>query len=318
MNFKDAYKLYNDEIKGDPNVLDAILNGKQKKTPVFFMRPAFACAMAAMIVVVSVVGFNRFGNISSEQTKPNKTYIAARDISDNNEIAKNSDNKEITVAQNNTESKNSGVQKTETKDAVSYAEKRSGSTPSVNNKSQNFDKTNTNSVKSNNQQINSIESNMLEDSVSSTNNEPVAAPDPGMPMTTRMQPEEAVYSPDEVSYEEYSSYLGVDVLQKAELPSDMEFDPECTVNAQKNDETDEVASGSVTVWAQSNVDRQRTLSMSVSKNESSPVHKEYFYNETNGEVIGAKSVTEKVAVVVESQKVTQTEIDTLIDSLQTN
>ena len=69
MNFKDAYKSYNDEIKGDPKVLEAILEGKKENKNVskklFVIRPSLVGAMAAMVIIaVSVFGFNNFLNSS--------------------------------------------------------------------------------------------------------------------------------------------------------------------------------------------------------------------------------------------------------------
>lgn len=77
MNFKDAYKSYNDEIKGNPDVLDAILNGKPKQKQVVSFRPVMAyAAMTALVVSLSFFGFNKFYG----DPKPTKNYIASNNI----------------------------------------------------------------------------------------------------------------------------------------------------------------------------------------------------------------------------------------------
>lgn len=332
MNFKDAYKSYNDEIKGNPEILDAILNKEQKKKPVFFLRPSFACAVAAVFAVaVSVVGFNKFGNISQEQAEPTKTYIAAKDISYNNEaekkqeqVQKNDDKKQsdkLIVAQNTSEPDNKNIQ-SPSKNTTSGKAGRRSYIPQVkeSNTPQNTipDKSDEPVIEDTTTGENTNTGAPLEASIPPQDETDENFRDPGMPMAIRTIPEEAAYSPDEVSYEECTNYLGVDVIKKTELPDDMDFNPECIVNAQKNEETGEIVSGGVTASAVSGVDSERTLSLSVSKNESEPLQKEYFYNETSGEVVGARSVSETVEIVLDSQKVTKTEIDTIMDSLQTN
>lgn len=78
MNFKDAYKSYNDEIKSNPEVLKAVLDTDIKPRFTFNYRYAVSfAAMIALVVSVSVFSYNTF----YKEKEPTVRYIAANNVS---------------------------------------------------------------------------------------------------------------------------------------------------------------------------------------------------------------------------------------------
>ena len=291
MNFKDAYKSYNDEIKGDPKVLDTILNGKKENQKeikkVFAIRPSFVGAMAAMVVLaVSVFGFNNFDNKNSE---PKKTYIAAKkaDVQKNIPAAEfkaensTSDNSEKTL-----QNADYGVLQ---KEPV-YSENK-----------------------------NPLTVEPVQAEISPLTDDGAAV---DMPATAEMgfsDGDMPAYDEESVTTDDCYSYFGFDVTQKAKLPYDMTFGGNVIIDSRTSAETGEMEYCKLSIDAYSLNDPQRLLEICVTKQEDFTMgsgEPEYNINEETGELIGGKVVTDKMSFSVESQNVTASEVEEILISLK--
>lgn len=285
MNFKDVYKSYNDEIKGDPKILDAILNtSKKEDKKIFFIRPSFVGAMAAMVVIaVSVFGFNNF---DQKKDSPKRTYIAAT----------NPDDKIIP----------------DTRIVAGNSGEISEITPETQSRT---------NVESNvNTQTPEVPAQTGDYGVMPAE-EDGGLTIPDMPMTGRMVPSDSgefFYEEDMVTTEDCYSYFGFGVTEKAKLPDDMTFGGNVIINAEKSDETGDMEYCSFSIDAYSQTDPQRILDLCVTKSESgvSPSDVEYFISSETGEISGGSFSNENILVKVNSIGLTQAEVEELLNSLK--
>jgi len=105
MNFKDAYKSCNDDIKGNREILTSILSGDSKKKSHFNYRPLLACAAMVLIAVsVSVFGFMGGENESFPETS---RYIASNDVETEKSAVKKFSEPEISSSHSRNEEQES-------------------------------------------------------------------------------------------------------------------------------------------------------------------------------------------------------------------
>lgn len=332
MNFKDAYKSYNDEIKGDPKVLETILNGKKESKKFMFIRPSFVGAMAAMVVIaVSIFGFN---SINNNPVKPQKTYIAARNTNDNN--TKNIPEAFIVPDNTSVKPEDANINSEKNNSIVTEPQNPTGNKkyPSKNSATKKTQDTPLTGAKKDDISVDNAVSEPLENSAvyeitpatedtPNTKNEQVASYETEVVSTTNPNGDEGsdcmpAALDETVTTADCYEYFGFDVTQKADLPEDMSFGGNVIIDSKKSEETGEMEYCSFSIDAYSNKDVQRTLDVCVTK-QNTPIadtdYKQSYTSTETGEVTGGKSVSGNVSVEVNSQNVTQTEVEELIDSL---
>lgn len=86
MNFKDAYKAYNDDISGNREILSAILSGDSGKRRSF--NYVQFVAVAAVLVVIVAASFWTFGSFNRGGVNDNGFYVVSYD---ENELAEKID-----------------------------------------------------------------------------------------------------------------------------------------------------------------------------------------------------------------------------------
>ena len=282
MNFKDAYKSYNDEIKGDPKVLEAILNKGKKETAkegkkLFFIRPSFVGAMAAMVIIaVSVFGF---GNLNNPGTSE-KTYIAANDIN-SNKTQPIPDSEFVPDNSNDTVDSISGGNGSEISQDTHIPQEQVGG----------------------------------DISAAQEEGSEIAIPD--IPQDARTIPDSENES-DTFTTDDCYAYFGFNVTEKAELPQDMDFGSNVIINAEKSPQTGEVEFCRFSIDAFSGTNPQRILDLCVTKQNilSEPTDIQHFVSEETGEVTGGSFSDGNVTVSINSLGLTKEEVTDILTSLK--
>lgn len=304
MNFKDAYKSYNDEIKGDPKVLDAILNGKKENKKVFFIRHSYMGAIAAMVVIaVSAFGF---GNFNKTSQSPQRTYIAANnskqnktDIVPNTRIIDGNTAGEIVTAPKEDTSLNSAIT---APDSTVVQQTNEGEIASNSTVSEN--------------PLPAAEPDIEPMAVLEDEGEASAY---DAPFTGRAIPtDENLQISDTVTTADCYAYFGFDVTEKAKLPADITFGGNVIINAEKSDQTGELEYCSFSIDAYSETNPQRILNVNVTKSNLSANNSdiEFFVSEQSHAVTGGAFTADGISVRVDSVGLLQNEVFDILNSLK--
>lgn len=106
--------------------------------------------------------------------------------------------------------------------------------------------------------------------------------------------------------DEYFDYIGVDVIEKAELPEDMKFDTNPRVIYELDNGS--VVHDSFNISASSETDSSRHIDITMSKTSE-------FTQDTGNDNSTVDGIN-GVSVRIDSQNVSQEEVDSLLDSLK--
>ncbi len=343
MNFKDIYKSANDDIHADRALIDNIIaKSETGHKPRFKMQYVYAAAAVAVAVSVSLFAKMPPDDKSPEQIASN-TESAADDntAASHDDLTKKAETKDETHYTNDTampektnsssESASAVKPKSDSSAAVSQTEQLSekdysDSGEKIQNEQSNYDKESTGSVAM------MKEAGPVDDSIKVNVQSPARRGAGGYFSTSgaecaklAIDTADAGVQWEQMTYGEYCSYLGIDILKKAQLPSDMKFYESDNVGVQK---TDNEITNDEAYFSADNSDGSKyvqivTAKISGKANDyvSSSDYKKSSFNGKdaviiyNGSMYEAYFMYNDVSVSVTAHSVTEDELKALLSSL---